>query len=127
MQTPASLPSALSTFESHVGALLRAGTPVCVFLDYDGTLTPIVNDPDQARMPDATRDVLSRLSARHYTSIVTGRSTAKIHEFVRLDRGLYIAGSHGLHISGGNDAEPVNILHPVRPRARWSGHRCNQF
>lgn len=29
------------------------GKPIVMFLDYDGTLSPIVNDPDRAFMSDA--------------------------------------------------------------------------
>jgi len=52
-----------------------------VFLDYDGTLTPIINDPEKATMSSHMREVLSSLSQRFDTAIVTGRSREKITAF----------------------------------------------
>jgi hypothetical protein len=55
------LPSAFQAMERLAGAL-RDGTAV-VFLDFDGTLAPIVGRFEQARLPDGTRDALVRLAA----------------------------------------------------------------
>ncbi|KAL5989294.1 hypothetical protein ACLOJK_010184 [Asimina triloba] len=44
-------PSALTMFDRMMSA--AKGKRVVVFLDYDGTLSPIVADPDQAFMSDA--------------------------------------------------------------------------
>ena len=41
-------PSALNAFEQIVNA--SKGKKIVMFLDYDGTLSPIVEDPDQAFM-----------------------------------------------------------------------------
>lgn len=41
-------PSALRTFEQITNA--SEGKQIVMFLDYDGTLSPIVEDPDQAFM-----------------------------------------------------------------------------
>jgi hypothetical protein len=43
-------PSALAWFESVAAA--AKGKEIVVFLDYDGTLSPIVADPDRAFMSD---------------------------------------------------------------------------
>ncbi|CAI9116331.1 OLC1v1017446C1 [Oldenlandia corymbosa var. corymbosa] len=75
------------------------GKQIVMFLDYDGTLSPIVDDPDRAfispEMREAVRDVA------HYfpTAIVTGRCRAKVYSFVKLAE-LYYAGSHGMDIKG---------------------------
>lgn len=68
-----------------------------VFLDYDGTLTPIINDPEKATMSSHMREVLSSLSQRFDTAIVTGRSREKITAFVQLDS-LFYAASHGFDL-----------------------------
>ena len=73
----------------------RAG----VFLDYDGTLTPIVDHPEQATLAAGTRDRLTRLARRCPVTIVTGRDIAVMREFVRLDQ-LGYAGCHGMDIDG---------------------------
>lgn len=70
-----------------------------VFLDYDGTLSPIVDVPDRAFMSEAMRCALHALSSRYVTAIVTGRSTEKVYNFVGLDNLVY-AGSHGFDIKG---------------------------
>jgi len=44
-------PSALTSFK-HIVANAQ-GRKIAVFLDYDGTLSPIVDDPDKAFMPPA--------------------------------------------------------------------------
>ena len=46
-------PSALKMFE-EIEIKLK-GKEIAVFLDYDGTLSPIVDDPDVAFMSDAVR------------------------------------------------------------------------
>lgn len=44
-------PSALDMFEQITNA--SKGKQIVMFLDYDGTLSPIVEDPDRAFMSDA--------------------------------------------------------------------------
>lgn len=46
-------PSALDRFDALAAA--AQGKQVAVFLDYDGTLSPIVEDPDRAVMTDEVR------------------------------------------------------------------------
>ncbi|XP_026190333.1 trehalose-phosphate phosphatase A [Cyclospora cayetanensis] len=76
---------------------------LCIFLDYDGTLTPIVADPREARMSAAFRATLKRLAAVFPVAIVTGRRLETIRSFVRLSdapgrRALMYAASHGFDI-----------------------------
>ena len=72
---------------------------VVVFLDYDGTITPIVDQPDEAFLAVATRDRLDVLSQRCPVTIVTGRDVEIVRKFVQLDQLTY-AGCHGLDILG---------------------------
>ncbi|KAF8008470.1 hypothetical protein BT93_K2211 [Corymbia citriodora subsp. variegata] len=73
------------------------GKRIVVFLDYDGTLSPIVNDPDLAFMSDEMRNAVSEVSKYFPTAIISGRSRDKVKEFVKLDN-VYYAGSHGMDI-----------------------------
>jgi alpha,alpha-trehalase len=76
-------------------------TPV-VFLDYDGTLTPIVEDYTKAFLADEMRCAIATL-ARHCTvAIVSGRDLAVLRELVGLDC-LFYAGSHGFEMGGPDD------------------------
>ena len=56
-----------------------------MFLDYDGTLTPIVARPEQAVMSDAMRATLRNLAGQYVTAIVTGRSVRKVVDFIGLE------------------------------------------
>jgi len=81
-----------------IAALFKDRRPV-VFLDYDGTLTPIVARPDLALLSDRMRNTLRDL-ARHYTTaIISGRALEDVRQLVALDD-VYYAGNHGLEIAG---------------------------
>ena len=75
------------------------GKLLTVFLDYDGTLAPIVPEPDKAFMSDEMREAVRQCARRFPTAIISGRSRQKVSQFVNLDE-LYYAGSHGLDIAG---------------------------
>lgn len=89
-------PSARDSFE-HVAEHIK-GKHIALFLDYDGTLTPIVNDPDQALLSDEMRDTIRRLASVCPVSVVSGRGRRKVESFVSLPE-LYYAGSHGMDIA----------------------------
>ncbi len=76
-----------------------SGRRVVVFLDYDGTLTPIVDKPDLAVISNEMRDVLHRLASSCTVAIVSGRGRADVYELIQVDRLIY-AGSHGFDIAG---------------------------
>ncbi|KAE9608024.1 putative trehalose-phosphatase [Lupinus albus] len=90
-------PSALDMFDQIMEA--SRGKQIVMFLDYDGTLSPIVEDPDRAYMSNSMRKTLRKLARSFPTAIVTGRCKDKVYNFVRLEE-LYYAGSHGLDIKG---------------------------
>lgn len=77
---------ALNAFSCH-GML-------CLF-DFDGTLAPLVADPDHAVLPTATLRQLQQLQQLTSVGIVTGRSLADVA--ARLDfEPDYVVGNHGL-------------------------------
>lgn len=79
-------------------ALRLASRRIAVFLDYDGTLTPIVERPEGAALPRRTRDVVAALATRCPVAIVSGRERADIERLLGLDSLIY-AGSHGFDIA----------------------------
>lgn len=89
------LPSALSHLPVHS---LQEKRPV-VFLDYDGTLTPIVSRPELATLAPDMRHTLAVLAERCPVAVVSGRDRADIQALVQLDS-VYYAGSHGFDIAG---------------------------
>ncbi|KAF7830677.1 putative trehalose-phosphate phosphatase C [Senna tora] len=88
-------PSALRTFDRLMKA--ASGKDVVVFLDYDGTLSPIVDDPDRAFMSHEMREAVREVAKNFPTAIISGRSRDKVKEFVKLSN-VYYAGSHGMDI-----------------------------
>lgn len=90
-------PSALSMFD-HIVEVAK-GKQIIMFLDYDGTLSPIVEDPESAFMSEAMRNAVRSLASYFPTAIISGRCREKVFEFVGLAE-LYYAGSHGMDIMG---------------------------
>jgi trehalose 6-phosphate phosphatase len=78
---------------------LSEGKQIVMFLDYDGTLSPIVDDPDRAFMSRKMRRTVRKLANCFPTAIVSGRCIEKVYNFVKLTE-LYYAGSHGMDIKG---------------------------
>ncbi|XP_051115184.1 probable trehalose-phosphate phosphatase G [Andrographis paniculata] len=91
----AKYPSALDCFQLITNN--ARNSQVIMFLDYDGTLSPIVDDPDRAFMSNDMRSALSNVAKYFPTAIITGRSRDKAYELVGLAE-LYYAGSHGMDI-----------------------------
>ncbi len=75
------------------------GRPLAMFLDYDGTLTPIVSRPDLARLSDRIRQTVARLAQECTVGIISGRDLQDVQEKARID-GIVYAGSHGFDIEG---------------------------
>jgi trehalose 6-phosphate phosphatase len=92
---PEGLPSALESLE---GICRRVeGERLALFLDYDGTLTPIVDEPEDARLSGAAREVLSDLAAHFPVALISGRDRTDLRQRVGVDKIVY-AGSHGFEI-----------------------------
>lgn len=72
-----------------------------LFLDYDGTLTPIRDKPSQAKLTEAGKKVLRDLTALENVtvSIVSGRSVAEVKKLVSISDIIYV-GNHGLEMEG---------------------------
>jgi alpha,alpha-trehalase len=92
-----SLPSALER-KDEIFARLHERTPA-VFLDYDGTLTPIVEDPNNATLPDRTKKVIKRLIEHYSVAVISGRDLSDVQDMVGIGSIAY-AGSHGFDIVG---------------------------
>jgi trehalose 6-phosphate phosphatase len=69
-----------------------------ILLDVDGVLAPIVDRPEDARVPDDTREELRRLAATYaLVACVSGRTGADAQRLVGLDEIVYV-GEHGLEL-----------------------------
>ena len=98
--TDGRLPSALGL---PLARLVR-DKRVAVFLDYDGTLSPIVERPQDAAFPPGMRRTVRKLGARAPLAIVSGRDLVDLKERVGVD-GVWYAGSHGFDLTAPGGGE----------------------
>ncbi|MFG0284645.1 MAG: trehalose-phosphatase [Phycisphaerales bacterium JB039] len=94
---------------------LEGRQPV-LFLDYDGTLTPIVARPELARIDEQMRSLIRRTAEAVTVAVVSGRDLEDVRRLVGIADIVY-AGSHGFDIRGpdglaiehdvGSDAVPA--------------------
>src|SRR3954453_449324 len=89
------IPSALE----HVQEIARRGDRLAVFLDYDGTLTPIVSHPQDAWLSDSMRQTLQSIASSVPVAVMSGRDLDDVRGRVLVD-GIIYAGSHGFDIAG---------------------------
>jgi trehalose 6-phosphate phosphatase len=94
------LASALDQKQELLERIERA-TQLMLFLDFDGTLAPIVERPVLAELPGPAYRVLKNLQIRPWLalSFVSGRSLEDLKSRVGLEGAIY-AGNHGLEIEG---------------------------
>lgn len=91
-RTIARLPHALDApalWQARLG-----GHDPALFLDYDGVLTPILDDPTRATLPADVRDALEAAADRMPVAVISGRDLDDVRTMVAID-GLAYAGSHG--------------------------------
>ncbi|HEY6424536.1 MAG TPA: trehalose-phosphatase [Pseudonocardiaceae bacterium] len=91
----ADLPHALRDGDQF-GGLLADRRPA-VFLDYDGTLTPIVDRPQDAVISGSMRQTVRALARRTTVCVVSGRDRLVVQQLMGIDD-LVVAGSHGFDI-----------------------------
>lgn len=68
-----------------------------LLLDYDGTLTPIVDFPENAKISNKRRDLLKKISQKVPIAIVSGRDIKSLKKFLKLPN-IYYVGNHGFEI-----------------------------
>lgn len=92
--------------EQRYAALVRAAATAIVGLDFDGTLSPIVEDPTEAHIHPDAGDVLVALSAQvRALAVITGRPARQVLSLGGLDevgdaigdegRELFVFGQYG--------------------------------
>ena len=85
---------------------------VLLAFDYDGTLAPIVQTPDHARMRARTQQLLARVTRRYPCVVISGRALDDIASRVKRIPLWYVFGNHGLEpASAGSTRE--------KPTAEW--------
>jgi alpha,alpha-trehalase len=74
-----------------------SGVNVAVFLDFDGTLAPIVDNPSDATLPFDTKKALEELSTLCQVAILSGRDVEDVQSLVGLSNVTYV-GCHGFDV-----------------------------
>lgn len=67
---------------------------LCLF-DFDGTLTPLINNPALVSLPQTIQQQLQALQTRVPVGIITGRSLADMRKRLKFEPD-YVIGNHGL-------------------------------
>ena len=100
---------------ARVSRLLSEANQVLLALDYDGTLSPIVDRPDLALLPAQTKESLISLNRQEkfLVGVISTRNLEDVQIKVGID-GLIYAGNRGLEISGGG----MDFVHPEALRLK---------
>ncbi len=91
------LPDALDVFKSIFPENEKKN--YFLFLDFDGTLSPIVAEPEKARPLEGIKEIVQRCSELSPVCIITGRDTEVIKKLLPLTD-IYYAACHGFEITG---------------------------
>lgn len=87
---------------AHVDVLRQVGwSNVLIGLDYDGTLAPIVSQPEQARMRARTRKLLAEVARLYPCAIISGRARSDLLRRLRGVGQIDTVGNHGIESARG--------------------------
>jgi trehalose 6-phosphate phosphatase len=92
-----------------------ARRPLLVALDFDGTLAPLVDDPDDSRMLPAAAEALALLVGVPDVTLalVSGRSVVDLHHRAGAPVGTVLIGSHGAECGrvgpSGLELDPIRL------------------
>lgn len=81
-----------------------------LFLDFDGTLSPIVDRPGEARPLEGVPEVLEEIGKSIPLAVISGRGAEDVKTRLGVE-GIYVAGSHGMEIvdPGGREHQPEKV------------------
>ena len=109
-----------------LGAALEtvsSASSLLVALDFDGTLAPLVDNPDDARMTAEARSALDMLTNAPGTTValVSGRGLANLRVVSEADPRWWLIGSHGIELEGPVDGGVVAVptADPADLQAVW--------
>jgi alpha,alpha-trehalase len=101
------LPDAFEVILELEEEATRDGPAVCIFLDYDGTLTPIVERPEDAVLDPEMRERLRQVATRYRTAVISGRGLADLLPRVDVPD-IFYAASHGFELRHPGGEEMAN-------------------
>ncbi len=97
----------------RIAAAARAGRSIALFLDFDGTVSPIVKEPSAAKPAAKTLSLLRRLAPHAQIIIISGRELADVASRIPLP-GAWYAGDHGFDMRIGGEAVSADVPPPMR-------------
>jgi trehalose 6-phosphate synthase/phosphatase len=108
MKIPVNLFSERHNSWDSIARKLCSASGIYLFLDYDGTLTPIRRTPSAALLASETEKILQQLAQLPgvQVAIITGRSMEDIRRLVRVEN-IAFAANHGFNIT----MEPNGFIH----------------
>ncbi len=97
-----------------VAARIREAKHILLLIDYDGTLTPIVEKLELAHLSPEMKECLQELAKnpRLILGIISGRTLGDLQERVGIN-GIIYAANHGLEIEGPS----LSFIHPAAKKA----------
>jgi trehalose 6-phosphate phosphatase len=108
MVPPVSVPDMKPILDPAYRSMLRKylERDTLMAFDYDGTLAPIVDDPERAEMRPRTRELLRQVATKYRVAVITGRGRMDTLRFLEGIPLLEIIGNHGAE-SRGTRPNPV--------------------
>ncbi len=97
-------------FHSNWIELIK-GRDIFLFFDFDGTLVPIMKNPDDCYLSDKLKIILQQLNNKIKIGIISGRDLKDLRKRISI-RGLYYCGSHGLQI----ESPEIKYINPDAER-----------
>lgn len=82
-------------YKSDIKKKINKNAGIILMLDFDGTLSPIVKTPKQAKLPENIKQKLKKCLKLFPVIIISGRSLKDIKKKIKLNKIIY-AGNHGL-------------------------------
>lgn len=86
-----------------------AASDVLLAFDYDGTLAPIVKDPDLAHMRERTRELLEQVGHAYPCVIISGRAQEDVQRRVHGTGVFEVIGNHGLEPRCPRESDAVRV------------------
>jgi len=93
----------------NIKELIDRNDRILLLLDYDGTITPLVERPELAILFEETRELLKNISglSKYTLCIVSGRPLEDVKKLVGIEN-VYYVGNHGFEAEGPD----VNYINP---------------
>ncbi|GLI52460.1 trehalose-phosphatase [Thermodesulfovibrio yellowstonii] len=72
---------------------------IFILFDFDGTLVPLMKNPDDCYLPDHIKEDFNQIKKKAKIGIISGRDLEDLKKRISVE-GIYYSGSHGLQIEG---------------------------